>query len=392
MRILIATGIFPPDSGGPATYSSLLGQELKKRGKKIELICYSSFWRLTDSHFAFPVRRVWRGWPLLIRYFWFFFWLLVKSFKYDIIYAQDLIASGLPALLVKWLTGKKIAIKIVGDYAWEQAQIQRGLRIDIDEFQNIKVRGKIGLLKKIQTFILKRSDLVITPSHYLKNLVSRWGVPPERVKVIYNAIVGRREVDLNKQIAQREIDIQGDIILTVARLVPWKGIDLLIELMPELVKKNPNFKLVIVGDGPYGPALERLIKKLGLENSVVLTGSISRSRIANYYAAATMFVLNSGYEGFSHVILEAMKYHLPVIASDKGGNKELIISDFNGLLLPYNDKSSWREGILRLWGSQELRKRLTQEKIYKLPIFDVNRMVSDTLQALAGLTKKVKQG
>ena len=102
---------------------------------------------------------------------------------------------------------------------------------------------------------------------------------------------------------------------------------MLIKLMPQLLQVNQFFRLVIVGDGPDMKMLQSVVRNLGLERKVFLVGRKTPAEVALYYAAADMFVLNTGYEGFSHQVLEAMQAGVPVITTACGGMRKSLRRD-----------------------------------------------------------------
>ena len=155
MKILIATGIYPPDIGGPATYSKLLYAELLKRGYDVKILSFGE------------VRRL----PKTIRHIVYFFKTLNRARKCDIIFAQDPVSIGLPAMTASKILRKKFLIRVAGDYAWEQSVQRFGCRDNIDDFQLKKYGFMVELFKMIQKFVVSRADKVIAPSHYFNKLV-----------------------------------------------------------------------------------------------------------------------------------------------------------------------------------------------------------------------------
>jgi glycosyltransferase involved in cell wall biosynthesis len=109
---------------------------------------------------------------------------------------------------------------------------------------------------------------------------------------------------------------------------------------------------------------------------------VPHQKLFYYYLASSLFVLNSSYEGLSHIILDAMYYHLPIIASDSGGNPELIQDDYNGCLIEYNNKLAWLEAIKRVWQNKKLRDRFCASPIVKLDVFSFEHMVRETIKVL----------
>jgi glycosyltransferase involved in cell wall biosynthesis len=164
--------------------------------------------------------------------------------------------------------------------------------------------------------------------------------------------------------------------------VPWKGFDMLIKLMPQLKKINSKFKLVIFGDGPMQDKLKDIINENKLTEDVILVGYIPHSQLSKYYQAASLFVLNTGYEGLSHILLDAMYYNIPTIVTNSGGNPELIQNDYNGILVDYNNTYQWFNAIEHLWNNLDLRKQFGNNPLVKLNIFNFNYMAQETIKIL----------
>lgn len=382
-RILITTGIFPPDIGGPASYGKVLAEKFS--GKfQVTIATYSSPLSYPeDRKLPYKVIRIWKKIPWLFRHCWFFFRILSIARKSDTIFSLNAVSAGVPAIVAAKIWRKKFFIKIVGDYAWEVAVNKQKTSLLIGDFQDSVKRGKIRLLHALQSWTCKNSDGVIVPSEFLKKVVGGWGIPPDKIKVIYNE-VNFKKSDLTREEARKKIGIPGNIIISIGRLVPWKGFKLLIKIMPELLKINQFFRLVIIGDGPDKKLLEAMVKNMNLDRKVYILGRKSQEEIAVYLAASEMFVLNTGYEGFSHQILEVMTAGVPVITTLVGGNKEVVHQGENGFMIRYNDEFNLIEAIKTVWQNLELRQRFVEggEKTAKL--FNVDSMHDETLKFFTG--------
>ena len=364
MKILIATGLFPPDIGGPATYSEILKEELPKRDIGVEILSFGE------------VRHL----PKIIRHFAYFLKCLSHGVKTDLIFAQDPVSVGLPSVLAAKILRKKFILKIVGDYAWEQWQnkifnFQFSIFnfIDLDKFQTQKFDFLTELRRKIQKFVAERADKIIVPSEYLKRIVSEgWNVSEEKIEVIYNCVDGKIGIGAQSDNARQHI-------LSIGRLVPWKGFGVLIEAMSELPQE---IQMIIIGGGPEKERLEDSVKRLKLEGRVRLDGRIDRNRIKKYLDKTRVFILNTGYEGLSHVILEAMACGVPVITTSVGGNQELIENGYNGILVEYNNKEQLKEAILELWNDAELREKFVANSYKVLEKFSLANMIERTIEVL----------
>ena len=354
VKIIIASGIYPPDIGGPATYSRLVVREFIKRGIGVTVICYSDEKKeFIDQEEKFEILRISRRYNILFRY-WLYFWSLFNLAKNkDVIYAQGPLAAGFPAMLVSKILRKKFVIKIVGDYAWEQYQNKnKGIDL-IESFQNKKYDFLTELRRRIQKLVVKKADKVIVPSEFLKKIVAGWDVDERKIEVIYNAFSEPEKI--------KSVKLDGDVIISAGRPEPWKGFNTLNEIMPDLLKENPRFKLIIAT-------------------------KMSHDELMGYFKASKIFVLNSGYEGFSHIILEAMACGLPVIVTKVCGNPEIIQDGYNGLLVEYNNKEQLKDTILRLWEDKKLREKFIENGKKTLGKFTLDKMINKTIKLLFEFT------
>ena len=147
------------------------------------------------------------------------------------------------------------------------------------------------------------------------------------------------------------------VLAAVGRLVPQKGFDLLLEAFARIAAARPDWTLVIWGEGPERAALESKRRMLGLDGRVQLPGVSERPGL--WIETADAFVLSSRYEGWGIVLLEAMAAGLPVVSFDcRFGPSEMITHEEDGLLVPNGDVQALSEAMLRLMGSETLRKSL----------------------------------
>ena len=371
MRILLVTGIFPPDRGGPASYVPKMAAALTRRGHGVEVVCLSDSLDADDSGYGFPVWRIRRGqfWPRRI-------WLTVLTVwraarRHDLVYVNGL---GSESALAAALAGRPAVHKIVGDYAWERAVGRGWFRGTIDEYQTAAKTPALRFLDCVRTFPLKLAHRIIVPSRYLRRIVSGWDIAAEKIRVIPNATAAAPP-----EAASPLDSWPGRTLITVCRLVPWKGIDALIRLLPEL----PETRLVIAGDGQLRAELDALAQSEGVAARVVFLGDVPHGAVAGYFAQADAFVLNSTYEGLPHVVLEAMSAGVPVIATDAGGTGEVVEDNVTGLLVPVGDATALEGAIQRLASEPELGPRLAAEASRRLrEHFDFDAMICATEAAL----------
>ncbi|MBI5222633.1 MAG: glycosyltransferase family 4 protein [Candidatus Magasanikbacteria bacterium] len=365
MRLLIAADIFPPESGGPATYCVTLANELTKRGDEVKIVSLNS--SSDASHVSCNMYHVTKR-NKLLKYLLYIYLLWKHGKNIDVIYAMGPVNAGLPALIAAKLRRKKFVVKVVGDYAWEIASQKYKVESikPIDEFQKHGGCGlKISVLRFVERFVVRKADQVIVPSKYLKGIVEGWGAKKDNVELICN------EVEF---ISADPIKHDGEKwLVSVGRLVPWKGMDTLIEVISDISEQFPEsgWKLKIVGDGPEMNNLKKKVIDNNLTDIVQLTGNLSKEKTLAYMASADVFILNSAYEGFSHVLIEAHNQGVPVLASRVGGNLEVVAYP---ALFEYNNKKEIEEKVL-------LNSNV--DKGESIPHrFGLTDMVTDTIRVL----------
>jgi len=366
MKILIVTGIFPPDIGGPATYVPQIAKGLVNLGHKITVITLSEDLNHDDSIYPFKIIRLRRG--IFKPWRWILTVFLIYKFgkKADLIFVNGL---AMEAVLANIILCKPIIMKIVGDLAWEKSVAKGWVSDNFEEFQKKKYGWKVEILRTLRTWWTRHFDKIIVPSEYLSYWVKEWGVSEEKIVVIYNSIENFNDI----QIGKVPIDFSVKII-TVGRLVPWKHIDSIIET----VSRIDEIGLIIVGDGIERSHLEKLAKEL-IPNRVYFAGQRDRNETLSLMKACDIFILNSSYEGFPHVIIEAMGLGLAVIATSVGGTSEIVRNRVNGKLINPGDRKSLYEAIKELAFSPYERQKLAEAaQSFVRKEFNLNKMIEDT--------------
>ena len=363
MRIVVATPLYPPEPGGPATYTKLIEEEFSTRGVEVVVVKFQSV----------------RKYPKILRHLAYFCAVLGKALSADKVYALDPVSTGLPAWCASVCAGKPFYVRIAGDYAWEQGTQRFGVTDILDDFVTKNTYGwQVSFFKALQVFVARRAKAVVVPSAYLKRMLTAWGLPVQAIHVVYNAPA--RFPDPRN--LARPAHIPGPYITTVARLVPWKGVSALIEALGRVRETGVNLYLVVVGDGSEEQALRSHAETLNLAEYVLFMGRLSHGEAPAYVAHAGAFVLNTRYEGFSHVILEAFALRVPVITTPVGGNVEQVQDGETGLLVPYNDVEALTEAILRVRSDVALRTKLIGNAVDTLSTFTRERAVTGSLEAL----------
>jgi len=367
MKITIATGLYPPEIGGPATYSAMLESELPAKGIEVTTV---------------PFGWV-RHYPKVVRHFVYAYKLWQESKGVKIIYALDPVSVGLPAMLVAKIKRVPFLVRLGGDYAWEQGRGRFGMKQTLDEYIANQTNAplKVRLLAKIQTAVVSRAVQVVVPSNYLKSVVLAWGIKEERITVIYSSL-HKIEVSGNKDTLRQQLQYTYPTIVSSGRLVPWKGFSVLIEVIANLAKEHPQISLIVVGDGPERNNLEEKVSALKISKHVRFVDSISKDALGATVKAADVFVLNTSYEGLSHQLIEVMDLGTPIVTTNVGGNPELITDGVNGYLVEYNNSEALEEAILRVLNHPESVERMIQSARARSKDFDKTKTIDKVVELL----------
>ncbi|MDD4900798.1 MAG: glycosyltransferase [Patescibacteria group bacterium] len=364
IKILIATGIYPPDIGGPATMIKALAEALKK-SFDIKIITYADAHSSPDE-----IVRVKKSGKFL-KYLIYFCKMLRLAKRADILYITETYSVGYFAYLIKKITGKKYIVRFAGDSAWETAAGAGWTNDYITDFQNIKYDGRIEKLKARRKKILVNADAVIAVSCFMSRVAKMIGVDEEKITVIYNA------VDFFPAPPKRQVPLNPTLIYA-GRLVRWKGVAMLIQAVQALKEKRPNIIFEILGDGPEEARLKKMVGDLGLAKNVIFRGRVSEEESHGIFARSTVFVLNSNYEGMPHSVLNAMRSGLPVITTPIDGNREVVRDGQNGLLAPYNELEAWVAAINKLLNDQGLQQTFSNNGLEIVKKFKWSEAVEKT--------------
>lgn len=238
---------------------------------------------------------------------------LIKTEKVNVIHSNN---------FASWLYGVMATLFING--------------VKVVHTEHSTVRGHKKRRYVLEKVLAKFTHQVVAVSEKVKsNLVDLCSIPPDKVEVIQNGInvdKFRREESARQQI-RNEIGVSCNTVVfgTVGRLVPVKDHKTLIEAYSILVQKVPDSCLLIVGGGPLHQQNEKLVSDLGLSENVMLMGE--RYDIPAVLSAMDVYVVSSLNEGMSISVLEAMSTSLPIIATNVGGNPEIVHDGKNGLLV-----------------------------------------------------------
>lgn len=355
MKILVTTPLYPPEVGGPATYSKMLEDNLPDRGFELEVLKYSDF----------------NKYPKGVSHFIYFLNVLKKARKFDFVYTLDPFSVGLPTMLACKILNKKYVLRVPGDFAWEQLSASSKKLISLDDFDYREHDLKTRLRGFVQKRVALGAKIIITPSNYLKKVVVGWGIDESNVRVLNNIFEPKGfKIEADNKHSLAKINI-----VTAGRLVKWKGFSALIEAFAKIKEDFSDIKLFIAGDGPEKKVIENKIKELCLEDIIELVGFLDKYDLYNLLKKSDVFVLNTFYEGFSHQLLEVMNLEIPIISTHSGGNPEVIEDGKEGLLVDYDDIDQIKKSIIKILSDKDFSNFIVKNAKEKTKVFSKEKIL-----------------
>jgi glycosyltransferase involved in cell wall biosynthesis len=347
VNVLIVSGIWPPDVGGPASHAPDVARFLAGRGHEVEVVTTADAKPAAEE---FAVHWVSRSLPVGVRHVRGGALVRSRARRADVVYTTGMFGrSSTGALAAR----RPYVVKLTADPAFERSRRRGLVGGDVDEFQ-AGGGGAMGFaLRQARNFELRRAAYVFCPSAYLRKLVLSWGLPPERVSVLPNPVPLVTEVGDRDEL-RRGFGLNGATLAFAGRLTAQKSLTRALDA----VASADGVQLVVAGEGPDRPALELHAAELGISDRVTFLGAQPRQRIVELFRAADASILSSSWENFPHTVVEALAVGTPVLAMEAGGVGEVVRDGENGLLVPAGDASALAEAVRRYFADDALRERL----------------------------------
>ncbi len=354
MRVLIVNYEFPPVGGGAGRASWHLCQELANTGICVDVVTSHGdrnlYYLMEGAHIhSLKVHRKSvhqtgiRGMSeFLIRAF-FLIRRLVRENRYDLIHYFFSVPTG----LLSFFVGRSLPFIV---------SLRGG---DVPGYNPGEFQAMHRLLAPVNRLIWRNADAVVALSDDLGKFAKR-----TEPKLKYNVICNGVDTNFFQPFSGAKNADSYVRILSVARLLEWKGIQYLLEALSQL--KEYKFHLVIVGTGNFEKELKDRTALLNLQDSVTFTGPVDHNKLPRIYNQADIFVLPSYGDSFGQVFTEAMACGLPIIAAQSGGVQEFVENGVNGFLVPPKDAKSIADAICRLASSPDLQNKMGQNNIQKV--------------------------
>lgn len=245
---------------------------------------------------------------------------------------------------------------------------------------------------QIEYEVLRKSDALVAESPASKqHMVQEYGVDPQRIQVVPCGVDTTLFQPQDWRQARRALALPetAPILLFVGRIQPLKGLGTLLRAAQGVRQHYPDLHVLIVGGGVDESdtneaeelgRLQALGQQLGLTPHLHFIKAQPQEALAQYYAAADVFVMPSHYESFGMVVLEAMACGTPVVASDVGGLAWTVQHERTGLLAPVSDWHAFAQAIIRILATPERRETFGHAAIQRARTFAWEQIVEENLQ------------
>ncbi|RLB03697.1 MAG: hypothetical protein DRG83_06440 [Deltaproteobacteria bacterium] len=230
---------------------------------------------------------------------------------------------------------------------------------------------------RVFPFILKHTNQTITVADDLKKKLSA-SFSIGNIRTIYNGVETKEDQLIDRQQAKNRLGLRSkDLVVgSVGTLRKVKAYEFLIEAIAKVKRMFPQVKLLLVGDGPQRPLLQKKAQELQLENTVIFLGY--RKDIPQILSSLDVYVCSSLREGTSIAILEAMAASKPVVATNVGGNPEVVENGKTGLLVPPRNPQKIAEAIVSLLNDEDRRIRMGEAGLRRVKErFSISKMLRE---------------
>lgn len=376
MKIGIFTDTYNPVTSGVVTSINMLEQEMKKRGHEVFVFTTSKSIQPNNNQTLYMLNSI----PLLIakqyknRIATFYSREIAKQIKeigLDIVHTQTEFSVGAFGKIIS----RKYDIPFIHTYhtMWEDYVHY----ISPLKGRNIRLKR---LARTISRAFVRKAECVITPSNKTaKYLKYKCKVKNKPIYVIPTGIdiapfKSSNFTEEERDNLKKSLGIKPNekIILFLGRVASEKSIDVIMDIMPSIFEEHPDYKFLIVGDGPSKKDLEEQARKLNIDKNVIFTGKVPWNEVPKYYNIGDVFVNASITETQGLTFIEAMSAEIPVVAKYAPNLSEFIHTNKNGILVKKN--SDFKKAIIDVIENENLRKTLIRggnetAKEYSIEVF-----------------------
>ncbi len=375
MNVLVVSGIWPPDVGGPASHAPEVARFLHGRGHRVEVVTTAA---AAPEPRPYPVHWVPRSLARGVRHARGAELIRSRARRADVVYTTGMFGRSSAGSLA---ARRPYVVKLTADPAFERSRRTGLVGGDVDQFQSGGGGPAVAVLRAARDVELRHAAHVFCPSAYLRELTISWGVHPDRVSVLPNPAPEVPELRPREEL-KAELGVNGATIAFAGRLTAQKSLDRALAA----VAAADGVSFVVAGEGPDLPALEAKARELGIDGRVRFLGAQPRQRVVELFRAADATILSSSWENFPHTVVEALAVGTPVLAMEAGGVAEVVHDGVNGLLVPAGDTDALASAVRRYFADEALRERLRARAAESVADYSAERVfarLEDALRAVA---------
>lgn len=356
MKVLVVSGIWPPDVGGPASHAPEVAAFLAEHGHEPHVLVSAD---RAPAPEPYPVEWISRASPL--RHARALARVAALSRRVDVVYSTGMIGrAGIGALLAR----TPFVLKVAGDPAFERA-LRRGLTTStLAGFQAERSPATMPL-RVVRDAIVSRAAHVVVPSAFLQDLARGWGA--KEVSVLPNPAPVVPATPVRDELRSR-FGMSGPTLVFAGRLVEAKALEVGIE-----AARTAGVPLLVAGDGPERVRLEAL-------GHARFLGPLPRRDVLELFRAGDASLLSSKWENFPHGVVESLAAGTPVVATAVGGVTEVVRDGQNGLLV--EDPSTLAAAITRVFSEPGLLDRLRANAASSVAEYSRDRVYGQLLDLL----------
>jgi glycosyltransferase involved in cell wall biosynthesis len=310
-KILLATGIFYPDVGGPAIHVVKIAERLSKEGFKPLVIAYGDDPK--NRSFPFKVKRISRKYPKFLQWLLYFLTVFKETINSKIVYAFDPTAAGVPACIASRFWRKPFVIRIGGDPIWER-EVEVGRRMmSITQYYEMGLykQDKPILFKIIKT-LLNNADKVVFYNQFWKDFANKYYKLPNSKIIIFKNPVFKRE-------SANPVLKDNPTIIFAGRFVAYKNLPLVLNVFDKTREKLKKGNLLLIGKGPEINRLLEIKKSLSSGQHIEFLESLPQEKLFEKIRESSIAIGPALSEFNPNFILESLSFGKPVLLSKGHG-------------------------------------------------------------------------
>ena len=366
--ICLASGIYPPESGGPAKFTATFSKWVKENSNiPVSVVTLTDGESKSEIVDGIYISKTSRNQFFILRFLKTVIELVKTSNS-----GMPILANGLflEVFFASLFSNRKYVVKIPGDIVWERAVNNSMTKSGVFEFQTQTLNRKYRLFRYLFTMSLKRSESVIVASTPMEQLCDIWGIEKDKIQKIYNSVS-------HKQFKPPITPEFNWDVLTVCRLIKLKKVDQIIFACSEL-----GLNLCVVGDGPELESLKQQASALNVDVNFV--GNVNSIDLPTYYGNSSIFVLNSEFEaGTPYALIEARACGVVAIATEGTGSQDVIKHMEDGLLIGTMSGMTLKDALTYLVKNKDFMNSARSKSLLKnFKLFDMEKNYLEILKVI----------